>query len=57
VPVPDLGLNHNPPQTIEATDEVAHRVREKVMTISNPDAANESFLPQESFLERYQASG
>ena len=36
VPVLDLGLNHNPPQAIEATDEVAHRVREKIIPISNP---------------------
>jgi len=57
VPVLDLGLNDNPPQTIEATDEVAHRVGEKIIPISNPDAANESFLPQKSFLERCQASG
>ena len=33
----DLRLNHDPPQPIEAADEVAHRVGEKVVAIGNPD--------------------
>ena len=32
----DFWLNHDPPQAIEAANEVAHRVGEKVVAIGNP---------------------
>jgi len=57
VPMLDLWLDDNSPQSIEAADEVAHRVGEKVVAIGDPDAADEFFLAQESFLERCKARG
>ena len=69
----DLWLDDNSPQSIEAADEVADRVGEKVVAIGDPsfkklafqglgqnmkpDAADEFFLAQESFLERCKARG
>ena len=32
----DLWLDHDPPQPIEAADEVAHRVGEKVVAVGDP---------------------
>ena len=36
VPMLDLWLDHNSPHSIETTDEVAHRVGEKVVAIGDP---------------------